>query len=88
MNCKLVNLREDDGGWMVHICEVCHQEVKSHSPAFQTMRLCAKKGLGDYVADGLAFVGITKPAVAAVVGPCGCDERQEALNELGKKMGL
>ena len=57
-------------------------------------RMCDKqdclprKGLGDYVADGLAFVGITKPVVAAVIGPCGCDERQEALNELGKKLGL
>ena len=51
---------------------------------------CPKRmGLGDYVAAGLSVVGITKPLVQQVVGgPCGCEERQEALNELGKKIGL
>jgi len=55
----------------------------------------AKPGLGDYVAHGLAAFGISKERVAWVRGlfgsepDCGgCPERQEALNELGKKMGL
>lgn len=41
------------------------------------------------MAAGLEFVGITKTVVTAVIGaPCGCEERQEALNELGKRLGL
>jgi hypothetical protein len=46
-------------------------------------------GLGDFVASGLAAVGITKERVEAIVGgPCGCQQRQEALNELGRKIGI
>jgi len=47
-------------------------------------------GLGDYVAAGLSAIGITKERVEAVVGgPCGCPERQAALNEAGEKwLGL
>lgn len=49
----------------------------------------AKTGLGDYVAAGLAAVGITKELVSAVTGrPCGCAKRQAALNELGRKIGI
>lgn len=41
------------------------------------------------VAAGLTAVGITKERVAAVVGgDCGCDQRQEALNDLGRKFGI
>jgi hypothetical protein len=54
-----------------------------------------KSGLGDSLAMGLAAFGITKERVAWVRGlfgsepGCGgCPERQEALNELGKKIGL
>lgn len=43
-------------------------------------------GLGDLAASALAAVGITKERVEAIVGgPCGCDERQETLNEIGRK---
>jgi len=45
-------------------------------------------GLGDMVAAGLAYVGITKERVAAVVGSCNCDGRQEALNEFGRHIGI
>lgn len=49
----------------------------------------AKPGLGDMVANGLASVGITKEWVSAVLGrDCGCDKRQAALNELGKRLGI
>lgn len=54
----------------------------------------AKPGLGDCVAIGLAAFGITKERVAWVrrmfggTGCGGCEERQEALNELGEKIGL
>jgi hypothetical protein len=38
------------------------------------------------VAAGLASIGITKERVSAVVGgPCGCPERQAALNAIGEK---
>lgn len=39
------------------------------------------EGLGDTVAKALDTVGITKKRVAAVVGGCGCDGRQQSLNE-------
>jgi len=47
-------------------------------------------GLGDYVAAGLASIGITKERVEAVVGgPCGCGERAAWLNAAGAKwLGL
>jgi len=48
-----------------------------------------KPGLGDMVAAGLSAIGITKERVSAVVGgDCGCAKRQEALNELGRKIGI
>jgi hypothetical protein len=49
----------------------------------------AKPGLGDMVAAGLSAIGITKVRVSAVVGhDCGCAKRQEALNELGRRVGI
>lgn len=49
----------------------------------------AKPGLGDMVASGLSAVGITKQRVSAIVGgDCGCQKRQEALNELGRRLGI
>lgn len=47
-------------------------------------------GLGDRVAAALSVIGITKERVEAVVGgPCGCPERQAALNAAGAKwLGL
>ncbi len=53
------------------------------------MRKDSRPGLGDRVASALSAVGITKERVEAVLGgPCGCDQRQEALNDLGRKIGL
>ena len=49
----------------------------------------ATPGLGDMVAAGLSAVGITKERVSAVVGgDCGCQKRQEALNALGRRIGI
>jgi len=46
-------------------------------------------GLGDMIAGGLDYVGLTKERVAAVLGSCGgCEQRQEALNELGRAVGI
>jgi len=48
-----------------------------------------RHGLGDMVASGLSAIGITKERVSAVVGrDCGCPQRQEALNEFGRKIGI
>jgi hypothetical protein len=46
-------------------------------------------GLGDMVAAGLSAIGITKERVSALAGgDCGCQKRQEALNELGRRVGI
>jgi hypothetical protein len=48
-----------------------------------------RHGLGDMVADGLAAVGITKERVSALVGrDCGCQQRQELLNQVGYRLGI
>ena len=49
----------------------------------------AKPGLGDMVAAGLSAIGITEQRVSKVLGrPCGCSNRAEALNELGRRIGI
>ena len=43
-------------------------------------------GLGDYMANALSAIGITKERVEAVVGgPCGCSERQGYINAAAAK---
>lgn len=47
------------------------------------------RGLGDHVADALAAFGITKERLEAAMGrPCGCEERQQLLNQVGYKLGI
>jgi hypothetical protein len=49
----------------------------------------AKPGLGDMVSAGLSAIGITKERVSALVGrDCGCQKRQESLNQIGRKIGI
>lgn len=49
----------------------------------------AKPGLGDMVKAGLSAIGITEERVSKAIGrPCGCSQRAEALNELGRKIGI
>lgn len=65
------------------VCRVCGSRV-THAG---TRRNCGTPapGLGDMTAAALAAVGITKDRVEALVGgPCGCDERRDALNEWGR----
>jgi hypothetical protein len=60
-------------------------EIDTEHPAYPR----AKTGLGDMVAAGLSAVGITKERVSKLAGgDCGCHKRQEALNELGRKIGI
>jgi hypothetical protein len=70
-------------------CRVCGARVS----APHVRRNCGtspRPGLGDLAGAGLSAVGITKDRVEAIVGgPCGCDERQAAMNSFGEKwLGL
>lgn len=57
-------------------------ELDTSHPAYPR----ARPGLGDMVAAGLGAIGITKDRVSSLVGgDCGCQQRQEAMNEWGKK---
>jgi hypothetical protein len=41
------------------------------------------------VKAGLSAIGITEQRVSKVLGrPCGCSKRAEALNELGRRIGI
>lgn len=65
-------------------CRVCGSRVS----APHVRRNCGPPapGLGDYVANALSAVGITKERVSAAVGgDCGCAARQQAMNEWGRK---
>lgn len=73
----------DDGGDIITVDET--------NPAYPKAKTApaTRPGLGDMVAAGLSAIGITKERVSAVVGgDCGCAKRQEALNELGRKIGI
>lgn len=49
-----------------------------------------RRGLGDMVSAGLAAVGVTPERVSAALGvkDCGCKRRAEALNRLGRRIGI
>jgi hypothetical protein len=68
-------------------CSRCGRSVQvSLMPIRAT---CRAAGLGDMVASGLSTVGITKERVSKLVGrDCGCQKRQEALNALGRRLGI
>ena len=60
-------------------------EIDTEHPAYPR----AKPGLGDMVKAGLSAIGITEERVSAAIGrPCGCSQRAEALNELGRRIGI
>lgn len=82
-----------DRGNTVESCEACitHDygdgwlEVDTSHQAYPRR----KPGLGDMVKAGLSAIGITEERVSAALGrPCGCSKRAEALNELGRKIGI
>jgi len=97
MNCEFENASDPDAAGRRKVC--CKRcgftsPAPTASPLERCFRNCDKPGLGDYVKYGLAAFGITQEGVAWVRGMfggsgCGgCPERQEALNEAGKKIGL
>jgi len=56
----------------------------------RTVKERLRPGLGDIVAAGLSAVGITPERVSAALGvkDCGCKQRQQKLNELGRRLGI
>ena len=72
------------------VCSRCGFTLCNARPPIR--RRCgmqSKHGLGDMVAAGLSAIGITKARVSALAGgDCGCHKRQEALNALGRKIGI
>jgi hypothetical protein len=69
------------------VCRVCGAIVSSPN----TRRNCGNPppGLGDMVSSALSAVGITKERVSAAIGrDCGCKGRQEALNAIGRRIGI
>lgn len=77
-------------------CDFNNDEIKCPrcgfvGPCRDARKTCEspKLGLGDMVAAGLSAIGITPERVSkAVGGDCGCTKRQEALNELGRRIGI
>ena len=70
------------GSDILKVCRRCGLSVKTTNPPEKCHAICAKRGLGDYVAMGLAAFGI-KPKKN-----CGCKKRQMQLNEIGDKFGV
>lgn len=67
-------------------CTVCG------APRVNVRQLCGTwhPGLGDMLAAGLASVGITPERVASALGveDCGCEGRQQLLNDIGNAIGI
>lgn len=74
----------------VCVCDACgFRRAPQDRRPFMPHLCQPRPGLGDMVASGLASVGITQERVTRLLGrPCGCPERQAALNRLGAKLGL
>ena len=79
--------RED--GWRRMRCTRCGLiTAPTPHPPEMIHAVCQKRGLGDYIAIGLAYVGITSALVSSIIGrPCNCPQGQEWFNSLtqGKK---
>lgn len=79
-------IKQVDGVWR---CLVCGDAAPDQQAPHRGSCSCERPGLGDMVAAGLAAVGITKERASAVLGkPCNCGARQEALNALGRRLGI
>jgi hypothetical protein len=86
MKCQLVPVNRKYGR-----CTVCLRLARHASG--DDDRECpghpVPVGLGDMVKAGLSAIGITQERVASVLGDCGgCEQRQEALNEFGRSLGI
>jgi hypothetical protein len=82
--CKKAGKRQED-------CELC--VVKDNGKKLlvdASHEHYPRIGLGDRVASALSSVGITEQAIKSVTGAgdCGCKNRREALNKLGRSIGI
>lgn len=83
MNCRLVKAGQL---WTCLTCGVTAPDTQDAPPTRECRVGSRTPGLGDMVAAGLAAVGVTKERVSAALGrPCNCPQRQQQLNEIGKK---
>lgn len=95
IRCLVKDLQErcDERGYSyddVQECIVSQQGnvlvVDEMHPSYPRQRI---SGLGDLVAKGLRFVGITPERVSKLTGrPCKCKSRQQALNKFGRRIGI
>ena len=76
-------------------CANCGGITWSDSPVPAGKKFCLcgdgrRPGLGDMVAAGLSAVGITPERLSNAMGvkDCGCKRRAEALNRLGRRLGI
>ena len=85
MLCNFAPHDVPEPGLRRHVCTRCGYVTKPIPDLGQRIkRRCDRKGLGDYLAYWLVFLGITKARVRELVGgECGCESRQQALNRIG-----
>src|SRR3954466_7819092 len=83
MKCKPIRYGER---WQCRRCGYCFKTPAANAPH----KTCDHPGWGDRLANGLAFLGITKARVSTVKrfvtrsnAGCGCQARQEIVNEIG-----
>lgn len=63
--------------------------ARGFDPATTTPKPRRAMGLGDMAAAALGAVGITEERVSRLIGrPCGCGRRREAMNALGRRLGI
>ena len=83
---------DNRNGTFSHKCRNCGHE--GETTTLKWYHPCATygppaPGLGDHIANGLEYLGMTKERAGAFTQkwlgvPCGCPERQERLNKLGR----
>jgi hypothetical protein len=83
--------------WTCLVCEVSLRILPERFPVHCRCgytQLSATAGLGDITAATLHRSGLTKARYIAakrwlgLVPKCGCQKRQQRLNELGRKVGI
>ena len=83
-------IKQVEGVWR---CFTCGAESPDQSRPHAGVCACEspqRRGLGDMVSAGLSAIGITPERVSKALGvkDCGCRQRAEALNRIGRKFGI
>lgn len=77
-------------------CDACGMSIDAPDDRKFVVHACpatTRHGLGDRVASALSAVGVTEARVASVaatvgIKDCGCRRRREALNRIGRRLGI